>query len=59
MTLPAEATGAAPGRGRLTGRRVLVVGAGTRPSPEPDPPLGNGRAISRARSPGGRGGGLR
>jgi NAD(P)-dependent dehydrogenase (short-subunit alcohol dehydrogenase family) len=23
-----------------------VVGAGTRPSPEPDPPLGNGRAIS-------------
>ena len=28
MTLPAEATGAAPGRGRLTGRRVLVVGAG-------------------------------
>jgi NAD(P)-dependent dehydrogenase (short-subunit alcohol dehydrogenase family) len=46
MTLPAEATGAAPGRGRLTGRRVLVVGAGTRLSPEPDPPLGNGRAIS-------------
>jgi NAD(P)-dependent dehydrogenase (short-subunit alcohol dehydrogenase family) len=46
MTLPAEATGTAPGRGRLTGRRVLVVGAGTRPSPEPDPPLGNGRAIS-------------
>ena len=46
MTGPAEATGAAPGRGRLTGRRVLVVGAGTRPSPEPDPPLGNGRAIS-------------
>ena len=44
MTLPAEATGAAPGRGGLTGRRV--VGAGTRPSPEPDPPLGNGRAIS-------------
>jgi NAD(P)-dependent dehydrogenase (short-subunit alcohol dehydrogenase family) len=46
MTRPAEAVGAAPGRGRLTGRRVLVVGAGTRPSPEPDPPLGNGRAIS-------------
>jgi NAD(P)-dependent dehydrogenase (short-subunit alcohol dehydrogenase family) len=46
MTLPAEAAGTAPGRGRLTGRRVLVVGAGTRPSPEPDPPLGNGRAIS-------------
>ncbi len=46
VTLPAEATGAAPGRGRLAGRRVLVVGAGTRSSPEPDPPIGNGRAIS-------------
>jgi NAD(P)-dependent dehydrogenase (short-subunit alcohol dehydrogenase family) len=44
--LPPEATGAAPGRGRLTGRRVLVVGAGTRPSPDPDAPMGNGRAIS-------------
>jgi NAD(P)-dependent dehydrogenase (short-subunit alcohol dehydrogenase family) len=43
---PPEATGAAPGRGRLAGRRLLVVGAGTRPSPEPDPPLGNGRAIA-------------
>jgi NAD(P)-dependent dehydrogenase (short-subunit alcohol dehydrogenase family) len=46
VTLPAEATGSAPGRGRLAGRRVLVVGAGTRPSAEPDPPIGNGRAIS-------------
>jgi NAD(P)-dependent dehydrogenase (short-subunit alcohol dehydrogenase family) len=46
VTLPAEAAGTAPGRGRLAGRRILVVGAGTRPSPEPDPPLGNGRAIS-------------
>jgi NAD(P)-dependent dehydrogenase (short-subunit alcohol dehydrogenase family) len=44
--LPAEAAGSAPGRGRLAGRRVLVVGAGTRPSPEPDPPIGNGRAIA-------------
>ena len=44
--LPPEATGSAPGRARLAGRRVLVVGAGTRPSPEPDPPLGNGRAIT-------------
>ena len=44
--LPPEATGSAPGRGRLAGRRVLVVGAGTRPSPEPDPPIGNGRAIT-------------
>jgi NAD(P)-dependent dehydrogenase (short-subunit alcohol dehydrogenase family) len=44
--LPPEAAGSAPGRGRLVGRRVLVVGAGTRPSPEPDPPIGNGRAIA-------------
>jgi NAD(P)-dependent dehydrogenase (short-subunit alcohol dehydrogenase family) len=44
--LPPEATGSAPGRGRLTGRRVLVVGAGTRPSSDPDAPIGNGRAIS-------------
>ncbi|HKN94595.1 MAG TPA: SDR family NAD(P)-dependent oxidoreductase [Thermoleophilaceae bacterium] len=34
--------------GRLEGRRVLVVGAGSRPSPDPDPPVGNGRAISVA-----------
>ena len=33
-------------RGRLAGRRVLVVGAGTRPDPEPDAPMGNGRAIA-------------
>jgi NAD(P)-dependent dehydrogenase (short-subunit alcohol dehydrogenase family) len=46
VTLPDEAAGTAPGRGRLAGRRILVVGAGTRPSPEPDPPMGNGRAIS-------------
>lgn len=32
---------------RLDGRRILVVGAGTQPSDEPDPPLGNGRAIAR------------
>ena len=44
--LPPEATGSAPGRGRLAGRKILVVGAGTRPSPEPDPPIGNGRAIA-------------
>jgi NAD(P)-dependent dehydrogenase (short-subunit alcohol dehydrogenase family) len=30
----------------LTGRRVLVVGAGTRASDDPDAPVGNGRAIS-------------
>ena len=42
-----ELDGSAPGRGRLTGRRVLVVGAGTRTNPDdPDPPVGNGRAIA-------------
>jgi NAD(P)-dependent dehydrogenase (short-subunit alcohol dehydrogenase family) len=30
----------------LAGRKVLVVGAGTRPSDDPDAPTGNGRAIS-------------
>src|ERR1700678_719450 len=44
--LPAESTGTAPGRGRLAGRRILVVGAGTRPSPDPDAPIGNGRAVA-------------
>ncbi len=33
---------------RLVGRRVLVVGAGTQPSPDPDAPMGNGRAIAVA-----------
>src|SRR2546428_218092 len=31
---------------RLAGRRILVVGAGTRSSDDPDAPMGNGRAIS-------------
>lgn len=31
---------------RLGGMRVLVVGAGTQPSDDPDPPVGNGRAIA-------------
>jgi NAD(P)-dependent dehydrogenase (short-subunit alcohol dehydrogenase family) len=35
-----------PGTRLLDGRRVLVVGAGTRRSPDPDAPMGNGRAIS-------------
>jgi len=30
----------------LAGRRVVVVGAGTRPSDDPDAPVGNGRAIA-------------
>lgn len=41
-----ETLGQAPGRSRLQGRRVLVVGAGQRTIPEQQPPIGNGRAIS-------------
>lgn len=41
-----EALGHAPARGRLSGRRILVVGAGQRDIPEEHPPIGNGRAIS-------------
>jgi len=33
---------------RLAGRRVLVIGGGTRASDDPDAPVGNGRAISVA-----------
>jgi len=44
--LPAESQGTAPGRGRLAGRRVLVVGAGQNDYGEPDPPIGNGRAMA-------------
>jgi NAD(P)-dependent dehydrogenase (short-subunit alcohol dehydrogenase family) len=32
--------------GLLTGRRILVVGGGTRPSRDPEAPIGNGRAIA-------------
>jgi NAD(P)-dependent dehydrogenase (short-subunit alcohol dehydrogenase family) len=46
MTLAPESAGTAAGRGRLTGRRIVVVGAGTRPSPDPDVTVGNGRAIA-------------
>ncbi|MBV9891190.1 MAG: SDR family oxidoreductase [Rhizobacter sp.] len=41
-----EALGSAPGRARLQGRRVIVVGAGQRDIAEATPPVGNGRAIS-------------
>jgi NAD(P)-dependent dehydrogenase (short-subunit alcohol dehydrogenase family) len=41
-----ETLGQVPGRGRLHGRRVLVIGAGQRSIPEESPPIGNGRAIS-------------
>lgn len=43
---PDEAKGTAAGRARLAGRRILVVGAGTRPSDDPEAPIGNGRAIA-------------
>jgi NAD(P)-dependent dehydrogenase (short-subunit alcohol dehydrogenase family) len=41
-----EARGEAPGRGRLEGRRILVVGAGQEDHGLEDPPIGNGRAMS-------------
>ena len=44
--LAAESKGEAPGRGRLKGRRILVVGGGQDDRGESDPPIGNGRAMS-------------
>jgi NAD(P)-dependent dehydrogenase (short-subunit alcohol dehydrogenase family) len=42
-----ETLGQAPGRGRLAGRKVVVVGAGQRPTPPGESvPVGNGRAIA-------------
>src|SRR4029077_14311978 len=43
---PPESRGTAPSRGRLTGRKVLVVGAGQTDIGEEDAPIGNGRAIA-------------
>jgi NAD(P)-dependent dehydrogenase (short-subunit alcohol dehydrogenase family) len=43
---PPEAQGTASVRARLQQRRIIVIGAGTQPSDEPDPPEGNGRAIA-------------
>jgi NAD(P)-dependent dehydrogenase (short-subunit alcohol dehydrogenase family) len=45
--LAASTLGTAPGLGRLAGRRILVVGAGRETYDMPDPPVGNGQAISR------------
>jgi len=42
----AESQGLAPGRGRLSGRRVLVVGGGQRTFDAASDPVGNGRAMS-------------
>ena len=44
--LAAESKGEAPGRGRLKGRRILVVGGGQDDRGEVEPPIGNGRAMS-------------
>ncbi|MCR0985662.1 SDR family NAD(P)-dependent oxidoreductase [Roseomonas populi] len=41
-----ETLGQGPRFRRLAGRRVLVVGAGQRASAEPEPPVGNGRAMA-------------
>jgi NAD(P)-dependent dehydrogenase (short-subunit alcohol dehydrogenase family) len=46
VELAPEAQGIAATRARLSGRRLIVVGAGTRATDEPDPPVGNGRAIA-------------
>jgi NAD(P)-dependent dehydrogenase (short-subunit alcohol dehydrogenase family) len=43
---PDEARGEAAGRGRLRGRRLLVVGGGQQDHGLDDPPIGNGRAMS-------------
>jgi NAD(P)-dependent dehydrogenase (short-subunit alcohol dehydrogenase family) len=43
---PAESKGDAPPRGRLTGRRILVLGGGQMDIGEADTPIGNGRAMS-------------
>jgi NAD(P)-dependent dehydrogenase (short-subunit alcohol dehydrogenase family) len=42
----AEGRGEAPARGRLEGRRILVVGGGQEEHGLEDPPIGNGRAMS-------------
>ncbi|MET8009711.1 SDR family oxidoreductase [Streptomyces sp. NPDC005271] len=42
----AEKRGADSAARRLNGRKVLVIGAGTRPDDDPESPVGNGRAIA-------------
>src|SRR3954465_9412650 len=42
----AESLGEAPGRGRLAGRRILIVGGGQRIFDAATDPVGNGRAMS-------------
>jgi NAD(P)-dependent dehydrogenase (short-subunit alcohol dehydrogenase family) len=45
-SLHPESLGQAKGRGRLQGRRIVIVGAGQRQTVDQDPPIGNGRAMS-------------
>jgi NAD(P)-dependent dehydrogenase (short-subunit alcohol dehydrogenase family)/uncharacterized protein (DUF1330 family) len=44
--LPAEALGVAPGRGRMAGRRVVLVGGGQTDFQVENQPVGNGRALA-------------
>lgn len=44
--LPPESVGTAPGRGRLKGRKILIVGGGQRVLDATTDPVGNGRAMS-------------
>ncbi|MEU1010333.1 SDR family oxidoreductase [Streptomyces sp. NPDC005890] len=46
MTMPEPQRTANHPAGLLTGRNVLVVGAGTRPADDPEAPVGNGRAAA-------------
>lgn len=45
-SLPREALGMAPGRGRMEGRRVVVVGGGQTNFDLEHQPVGNGRAVA-------------
>lgn len=45
--LTPEASGGSPGRERLAGRKILIVGAGQQSYDIESAPIGNGRAISR------------
>ncbi len=45
LPLSAESRGEAPGRGRLAGRRILVMGGGQRVFDAETDPIGNGRAM--------------
>lgn len=45
-SLPDSSAGTAPGRGRLSGKRALVIGGGQRIFDKETDPVGNGRAMS-------------